>query len=180
MSSTPRSTPSSWGYNLQRNLGGSFTARPRGFLATKFALLGPNSEEFGQLRLHGASNAKFQSENHTATFEASGRHYRMVAGSEEVLAARPKKWSIDELEISCSNEAYEVRASFFRNLAVASYPDGERAARLSGSLMGRSYEAIFATDDECALPIAVFLLWHIVANRRRAYRVGSLSGRVAM
>lgn len=82
-----------------------------------------------------------------------------------------KKYSIDELAISCKGETYEVRVSFFRNLAVASYRSGERAAHLSGSLTGRSYEAVFAINDGCTFPIAIFLLWHLVTNRRRAYRV---------
>ncbi len=42
----------------------------------------------------------------------------------------------------------------------------------SGGLTGRSYEALFATEDGCTLPVAVFLLWHVAANRRRAYRAG--------
>lgn len=171
-SRTPRAA-SSWGYDLRRNLGGSFTARARGLLATEFALLGPNSEEFGRLRLTGVSGAEFRSESYAAAFEASGRRYRMVADGEEVLTGGPKARAIDELEISCGSQTYEVWVSFFRNLAVASYPGGERAVRLSGGLMGRSYETLFAVEDRCAFPIAIFLLWHIAANRRRAYRAGS-------
>ena len=171
MSRTARAA-SSWGYDLRRNLGGSFTARARGLLATEFALLGPNSEEFGRLRLTGVSGAEFRSESYAAAFEASGRRYRMVADGEEVLTGGPKIRSIDELEICCSGQAYEARVSFFRNLVVALYPGGERAVRLSGGLMGRSYHVLF-TEDRCAFPVAIFLLWHIAANRRRAYRAGS-------
>ena len=93
----------------------------------------------------------------------------MVADGEEVLAAGPKGRTIDDLEISCGSQTNEARVSFFRNLAVASYPGGERAARLSGGLMGRSYEAVFTASDGCALPVAIFLLWHTATNRRRAY-----------
>src|SRR5947209_12505073 len=142
MSRIPIATPSCWGYDLQRNLGGSFTAHARSFHATEFVLLSPNGEEFGRLRLYGASEAEFQSENHTVMLEASGRRYR-------ILAARTKKHSIDELPISCKGETYEVWVSFFHNLAIASYRSGERAARLSRRLTGRSYEAVFAINDGC-------------------------------
>jgi hypothetical protein len=106
----------------------------------------------------------------------------MVAeGEEEVLTALPKGQSIDELEISCGGRAYEARVSFFRNLAVASYQRGSgKAVRVSGSLVGRSYQVLFAPDDECALPAAVFLLWHVATNRRRAYRMGRPMGGEAM
>jgi hypothetical protein len=36
--------------------------------------------------------------------------------------------------------------------------------------MGRSYEALFAAEDRCVLLVAIFLLWHVATNRRRAYR----------
>jgi hypothetical protein len=93
----------------------------------------------------------------------------MVADGREVLTASPKGRSIDELEILCDGQTYEARVSFFRSLAVASYPDGDRVVSLSGGLMGRNYDALFAAEDRCALPVAVFLLWHVVTNRRRAY-----------
>ena len=94
----------------------------------------------------------------------------MIAGGEEVLVAAPKGRFIDDLEISCGSRVYEAYISLFRNLAVASYPGGRRAASLSGGLVGRSYEALFTAEDGCTLPVAIFLLWHVVANRRRAYR----------
>ena len=148
----------------------------------RFALLDSAGKNFGQLRLRGLSIAEFESGEHTATFTQTERSYRMVAeGEEEVLTALPKDQSIDELEISCGGRAYEVRASFFRNLAVASYQRGSgKAVRVSGSIVGRSYQVLFAPDDECALPAAVFLLWHVAANRRRAYRLGRPMGGGAM
>ena len=172
MSRTPRTT-SSWGYSLQQSLGGSFTARARGLLTTQFTLLDTGGREFGRLRLRGLSVAEFMSGDYAAILEKSGGSYRMVADGEEVLVAGPKERTIDELEISCGGRTYEARISFLRNLAVARHAyDGERTARLSGGLAGRSYEATFA-DDGGALPVAVFLLWHVAANRRRAYRMWS-------
>lgn len=170
-------TASSWWYDLQHNLGGSFTARARGLLATKFALLDSEGTEFGQLQLRGLSTAEFEAGNHAATLTRTEGSYRMAAEGEEVLTAVPKGQAIDKLEISCGGRTYEARVSFFRNLAVASYGKGSgRVVRVSGGLVGRSYQVLFTPDDGCALLAAIFLLWHIAANRRRAYRVGRPMG----
>lgn len=180
MSNVPRTT-SSWWYDLQQSLGGSFTARARGLLTTEFALLDSEGKEFGQLQLRGLSIAELESGGRVATLMRMGGSYRMVAEGEEVLSAVPKERSVDELEISCGGRIYEACVSFFRNLAFASYQrGGGRALRVSGGLVGRSYQLLFAPDDECALPAAVFLLWHVAANRRRAYRMGSPTGGGAM
>ena len=116
-----------------------------------------------------------------ARLERSDRRYRMVDDDEEVLVATPKGRSASELEVSCGDQRYEARADLLRNLAVASYRESsERAVRLSGGLLGRDYEILIAAGDGCALPVAVFLLWYVAANRRRAYRKGSLARGAAM
>ena len=173
MNNAPK-TASSWWYDLQHYLGGSFTARARGLLTTKFALLDSEGKKFGRLQLRGLSTAEFEVGNHAATLTRTEESYRMVAEGEEVLIAAPKGQSIDELEISCGGRIYKAHVSFFRNFAVASYGrGGGRAMSVSGSLVGRSYQLLFAPDDGCALPASVFLLWHLTANRRRAYLMGS-------
>ena len=96
----------------------------------------------------------------------------MVVNGQEVLTAGPKGRSLDELEIYCDTRTYEAWVSFLRNRAIASYPGGNQATRLCGGLAGRNYEALFNTEDGCTLPVALFLLWHTAANRRRAYRIG--------
>ncbi len=180
MNNAPR-TASSWWYDLQQSLGGSFTARARSLLTAKFDLLNPEGKKFGQLRLRGLSIAEFESGDHVATLARTEGSYRMVAEGEEALTAAPEGRSLDELEISCGGLTYEARVSFFRNLAVASYQrGGGRVVRVSGGLVGRSYQVLFAPDDGCVLPVAVFLLWHTAANRRRAYRMGSPMGGGAM
>lgn len=180
MSNAPRTASSPW-HDLQRRLEGSFTARARGLLTTKFALLDSEGTKFGQLQLRGLSVAEFESGGHTATITQTERIYRMVAYGEEVLSAAPKGPSINDLDISCGGRTYEAHVSFFRNIAVASYGrGGGRAVRLSGGLAGRSYQVLFAPEDGCTLPAAVFLLWHVAANRRRAYRMGSTMERGAM
>src|SRR3712207_3583853 len=108
MRRAPRAN-SSWGYFLRRSPGGSFTARARGLFAAEFDLLGPDGEAFGRLRLGGGSGAEFRSGDRAFKLKASGKRYRMAADGEEVLAAAPKGRSIDELEISCGGQAYEVR-----------------------------------------------------------------------
>jgi len=160
------------GYDRGRTLGGSFTARARGLLAAEFTLLNSNEEEFGRLRLRGVSDAEFVSGNSPTRFETSGRRYQMIADGKEVLITVPKGRSIGDLEIFCEGQTYEAKISLFRTLAVAYAPGSERVARLSGGLMGRSYETLFATQDGCAFSVAIFLLWHVAANRRRAYRRG--------
>jgi hypothetical protein len=171
MSRTP-SAASFWGYDLRQNLAGSFTARARGLFAPEFVLLGSGGEEFGTLHLSGIGDAQFRAEGFVAAFETSGRRYSMAADGRETLAAHPKGHSRNELEIFCGGRTYEAQISPFRNLAVASQPGAERTTRLSGGLTGRSYEAHFAAEDRGALPVAVFLLWRIVATRRHAYRAG--------
>jgi hypothetical protein len=171
MSRTPSAAPF-WAYNLQQNLAGSFTARARGLFAPEFVLLGPGGEEFGRLCLGGIGDAQVRAEGFVAAFETSGRHYSMAADGRGILAAHPKGHSTDDLEIFCDGRTYEAQISPFRNMALASQLGGEKAACLSGGLTGRSYEALFAAKDRCALPMAGFLLWRIVATRRHAYRAG--------
>ena len=166
-------------YDLHKALGGTFTARLHGLLLARFILLGPDGWEFGRLYMHGPSLARFEFGDYSATLEASGGRYRMLdsyLGGGEVLTANTRRRSTGELEIYSEGQTYGVRARLLRNLAIASYPGGERAVRLSGSLTGRSYNALFAADDEGALPVAIFLLWYLAANRRRAYRMGRPAG----
>ena len=87
MSRVPRalSSSSSWGYDLRQDLG-SFTARARSLSAAEFVLLDPDGEEFGRLRLNGASGVKFRFVGCVVVFEASGEHYWMVVDGEKVLA----------------------------------------------------------------------------------------------
>ena len=157
---------------LRQSLDGYFTARARGLLTPELALLDHSGRELGRLRTSGASGAELRFGDHTATLEASGERLRMIADGEEMLSAGPKGGSIDEIEVFCGGQTYNARFGFFRNRAVASRPGGGSAARLSGSLTGRGYEAFFEAGDACALPVAVFLLWHLNTYRRRAYLTG--------
>lgn len=154
---------------LHQNLGGSFTTRARGLLATKAALLDPEGEEFGRPRLTGVFwDAELRTGNRVAAVEASGKLYRMVANGEGILAAGPKGRSIYELEISCGDRTCEVRVGFFATSRLLSTP-AAKGWRPSPGLGGWRYGALFAPEDGRALRIMVFLLWHLVANRRCVY-----------
>ena len=165
---------------LRQSLDGAFAARADGLFAYRFALLDRNGREFGRLRLTDASVAELRLGGYAATLETSKRRLRMVTDGEEVLVGTLKMRSVDELILSSGEQTYEASFSFFRNRAIASRPDGEEAARLSGGTTGRSYEAAFDTGDERALPVAVFILWHLTMNRRLAYLTGAASKGVKM
>ena len=166
---------------LRQAPGGSFTARARGLFKLEFILLDPNGQEFGRLQLRGASGAELRLGDRVVTFETPGRGYRMLVDGKEVLVAAPKGRFGGELQVSCGGQSYEARTDLLRNLALASYREGgERALRLSGGLLGREYQALLTPGDRCAFPIAAFLLWYVVANRRRAYLNGNPARRAGM
>lgn len=158
---------------LSGRIGGRFEARARGLLSGEYALALPTGEEFGRLAISSPNGgAQFAAGDLAATIEQTGRRsYRMLTGADggETLVSRPVK-EAEELRIECAGETYGARISLFRNRAFACTPGGERVARLSGSLTGRSYEVLFNAEDRCALPVAVFLLSYVATNRRRAYR----------
>lgn len=173
MRSEPRDpSPSPWSKLLEA-LAGSFSARARGFLASEFILLNQGGEEFGRLRIHGPIGAELEAENLRAAIERAphGRH-RMLSGDEETLVAEPLG-AADILEITCGGRRYESHLSLLRNTAVARSCGGEEAARVTGGLTNRAYEAIFDAEDEGSLPVAIFLLYYTVALRRRAYLTGA-------
>lgn len=174
MDRAPRDALSSLDF-LHQSLDGTFTARADGLLAFGFALLDRDGREFGCLRLAGVPGTELRLGDHAVELEASGRRLQMVADGEEVLVGIPKAHSLDELVLSSGDRAYDARFSFFRNRATASRPGDGEAARISGGITGRSYEAIFDAGDACALPVAVFILWHLTTNRRRAYLAGTPS-----
>ncbi len=154
-------------------LAGSFAARARGFLASEFVLLSRGGEEFGWLRIYGPEGAELEAGDLRAVIGHDARSlHRMLTGDAEILVAE-LSGSSDTLQIRCGNRPYEAHLSLLRNTAVARVPGGGEAARVTGGLTNRSYEAVFDTEDDGSLPAAVFLLYHTVALRRRAYRAGA-------
>ena len=155
---------------LRRSFRGSFNAYAHDLFATEFILVDQDREEYGRLRLGGTHEAKFTSKERVSALEASGGRYRMVLDGEEVLAADKVLFG-NQLEISCDDRTYKAQVSLFRNLAVASRPGGKWVVNLSGGLVGRSYRVLFDAEDTCAFSVAIFLLWYVIANRHRAYRM---------
>jgi hypothetical protein len=173
MRSEPRDpSPSPWS-RLLEVLAGSFSARARGFLASEFILLNQGGGEFGSLRIQDPIGAELEAENLRAAIERAphGRR-RMLSGDEETLVAKPLG-TADILEVRCWGRRYEANLSLLRNTAVARSLGGEEAARVTGGLTNRAYEAVFDAEDEGSLPVAIFLLYYTVALRRRAYRAGA-------
>ncbi len=161
---------------LQETLAGSFVARARGLLATDFALMDPESREIGRLRIYGPEGAALEAGELEARIEHTApRRYAMLAGGARILSAETAG-SPDAMQIRRAEHVYEARLTLLRNTAEAFSPAGERAARVAGGLTNRRYEAAFDADDAGSLPVAVFLLYRLVALRRGAYRVGAGGG----
>ena len=157
---------------LQERLAGSFAARARGILALEYVLSSRSGEEFGRLRVHGPEGAELEIGGTRAEIERTSRsRYRMLTGGAQMLEAQPARSAA--LEVRCENRVYEARIDLLRNTAVALSSGGREAARIVGGLTNRSYETDFDATDEGSLPVAVFLLYHAAALRRRAFLAGA-------
>jgi hypothetical protein len=163
---------------LREDLAGYFAARARGLLAPGLALARRDGEGFGRLRVHGPEGAKIEAGDVRATIVGAGpSRHRMLADDVEILVAETAG-SANALEVRCGGRVYEVRLGLLRNAAVASSSDEVESARIAGGLTNRSYEASFDTGDEGSLPVAFFLLYRLVALRRRAFLTGARGGEV--
>jgi hypothetical protein len=159
---------------LRERLAGYFAARAQGLLASEFVLSNRSGEEFGRLRVHGPEGAELEAGSTRAKIERTSRsRYRMLAGDAETLVA---EFAGSSSVLRCGFRTYEARLNLLRNAAVARSSGDEEAARIAGGLTNRSYEAVFDVGDEGSLPVAVFLLYHTVALRRRAFLAGTKGG----
>jgi hypothetical protein len=165
---------------LRERLAGYFAARAPGLLASEFVLSNRSGEAFGRLRVHGPGGAELETGSTNAEIERTARsRYRILVGGAETLVAEPARSTSGALAVRCGPRTYEARLNLLRNTAVACSPGGEEAARIAGGLTNRSYEAVFDEGDEGSLPVAVFLLYHTVALRRRAFLAGAEGGRAS-
>jgi hypothetical protein len=159
---------------LRDRLAGYFAARARHLLAPEYVLSSRTGEEFGRLRVHGPEGAELETESTRAEIERTARsRYRMLTGGVQTLVAGPARGTAGLLEVRGEYRVYEARLNLLRNTAVAHSSRGGEAARIAGGLTNRSYEAVFDAGDEGSLPVAVFLLYHTVALRRRAFLAGA-------
>jgi hypothetical protein len=165
--------PAAW-RSLGEALAGSFAARVRGSLVrtSEFAIQDRQGGRVGRLEIHGPEGAELEAGNLQVRIERpTPFRYAMLAGDKRILAAEPVG-SMSTPEIRCFGRPYQGRLSLLRNKAEAA-PSGEAIkVRVTGGLTNRNYEAVFDTDDEGSLPVAIFLLYLLVALRREAYTVG--------
>ena len=170
---------------LRETLARSFSARAKGLLGSELALLDRDGRQFGSLRLRGMGGADLDAGGLRAQIRRStprpgyAMRYAMPSEDAPFLTAEAADTSVT-LEITCGGRPYEARLGLLRNTAAArpiggtGGPTGE-ATRVTGGLTNRGYEAVFDPEDAGALPVAVFLLYHTVSLRRRAYRAGARS-----
>lgn len=157
-------------------LGGSLSARPRGIVAPEFILLDRDGGAFGLMSVRGREGARIEANPLDVRIErlADGPdNYRMLTNGATTLLAARKGTSV-AMTVRCGGRRYEAGLDLIRNAALATSAEGAQTARLLGGLFARGYRALFDAEDPCALPVALFLLYHTVALRRRALIV--LSG----
>ncbi|CAA9470852.1 MAG: hypothetical protein AVDCRST_MAG25-2025 [uncultured Rubrobacteraceae bacterium] len=166
---------------LALRLDGSFRARARGLLGSRFALLDSGGEEWGQLRMLGSYAAEIHAGETASEIERTGEfgaRYRMRTGGAPFLIAGPERPD-EPLRIFCGGKTYEAETSVLRNTSIARRltahapgsgpePAGDGVS-LSGGIAGRSYTATLPGGAGSALAVAVFLLYRNVAIRRAAF-----------
>jgi hypothetical protein len=152
--------------DLEASLNGAFSARAKGFLGSKFSLSASDGE-FGVLRLEGSGGASFEVGGIEGRIEPSGSRRRMSVGDEAILTAGREG---SGLWIEVGGAAFDANMSLLRNTASARSAEGREVARVSGGISNRSYEASFG---EGSMAVAVFLLFHLAATRRRAFRAST-------
>jgi hypothetical protein len=157
--------------SLGETLAGSFAARARGSLVrtSEFTIQDSQGGRVGRLEIHGPAGAELDAGDLQAYIERPApSRYAILAGGKKILAAGPVG-SLSTPEIRCFGGLYRGRLSLLRNKAEAA-PSGEAVkVRVAGGLTNRNYEAVFDAGDEGSLPVAIFLLYLVVALRREAY-----------
>lgn len=156
--------------DLQSVSAGTFSACASGIARPHLTLMNHGGKEFGRLRIHGPDGAQLEAgpvEAEIKRVERAGKaSYRMVSGGEEILLANAAPAETINI-VTYEGIAYQVRIGLFRNFAEATSLHG-RTARVEGGFLSRRYEVKLGEDD-CALPVAIFLLYHLFVARSRAY-----------
>ena len=168
MSSMQRA-PEPWRH-LGEALAGHLTARARGLLASEFVLLNREGAQIGKLDIHGPAGAHLRAGDVEARIERLGRHgYTMLSSGEEIMSSTGDPTSPG---VTSRNHPYTTSLSLLRNKAEAGPADHTTTVLINGGLTNRNYEISFKPDDENSLPTALFLLYHLVSQRSKAYRAG--------
>ena len=164
-----RRDPEPW-RKLRETLDGRFTARARGLLASEFVLLDREDAQMGKLEIHGLHGADLRVGDVGAQIERVGRSgYAMLSSGEEILTSTGDPTSPG---ITSHNHPYVASLSLLRNKAEAGPAKHTTTVRINGGLTNRNYEVTFEPGDENTLPVALFLLYHLVSQRRQAYVTG--------
>jgi hypothetical protein len=162
--------PAAW-RSLGETLAGSFAARARGSLVrtSEFVIQDRQGRRIGGLEIHGPEGAQLRAGDLEARIERPApSRYAMLAGGKRILAAEPVG-SLSTPEIRCFGRLYGGRLSLLRNKAEAASSGEAVKVRIAGGLTNRNYEAAFDAGDEGSLPVAIFLLYLLIALRRGAY-----------
>ena len=155
---------------LGEALAGRFTARARGLLASEFVLLNRENREIGRLKIHGPAGAALEAGDVEARIEhAAPARYTMLSSGAEILTSTG---SATSPVITSLDDPYSSTLSLLRNTAEADPSEHNTKIRIKGGLTNRNYEVLFDPGDEGSLPVALFLLYRLVALRREAYRTG--------
>jgi hypothetical protein len=161
--------PEPW-RKLRETLAGHLTARAHGLLAPEFFLLTREGTHIGKLDIRGPAGADLTAGDVEARIERAGRSgYAMLSSGEEILTSTADPTSP---EITSHNRPYVTSLSLLRNKAEAGPNERSTSIRIKGGLTNRTYEASFDPGDENALPVALFLLYHLISQRSKAYRAG--------
>jgi hypothetical protein len=161
--------PEPWRH-LGETLAGHLTARARGLLASEFVLLDREDAQIGKLDIHGPAGADITAGDVEARIERGGQSgYAMLSSGEEILTSTGDPTSPG---ITSHNHPYKTSLSLLRNKAEAGPAEHTTTVRVNGGLTNRNYEASFEPSDENSLPIALFLLYHLISQRREAYVTG--------
>ena len=167
--STMQRDPELWRH-LGETLAGHLTARARGILAAEFVLLDREGAQIGKLDIHGPAGADITAGDVEARIERVGQSgYAMLSSGEEILTSTGDPTSPG---ITSHNHPYKTSLSLLRNKAEAGPKEHTTTVRVNGGLTNRNYEASFEPSDENSLPIALFLLYHLISQRRKAYVTG--------
>jgi hypothetical protein len=164
-----RRDPEPW-RKLRQTLDGRFTARARGLLASEFVLLDREGAQIGKLEVHGPQGADLRAGDVEARIERVGRSgYVMLSSGQEILTSTGDPTSPG---ITTPDHPYRTSLSILRNKAEAGPAEHTTTVRINGGLTNRNYGASFEPGDETSLPVALFLLYHLVSKRRKAYVTG--------
>lgn len=170
---SPTQTPEFIPWNtIQAQLDGYFEARAHGLLHPSYTLMDRSGHTFAELHAHGDRVTLTAGDLEAGIARTSRNGYGMLSKGIELARVTPLADSVATLRIECAGRVYESHLRLIRNVVVVQAQDGGEIVRLSGGLAGRHYEAVFDSEAEGALPVALLVLYYMTALRQRIYLAG--------